>query len=50
MRDLGVFRVVVNEKGGLFVPREAPRVYFIGFLWVGVFRVEVNKKGGLFVP
>ena len=26
-RDLGVFRVEVNKKGRLFVPRDAPLVY-----------------------
>ena len=42
----------VNEKGGLFVPGEVPKVYYVRFLGrdLGVFRVEVNKQSGLFVP
>ena len=32
-RYLGVFRVELNKKGGLFVPGEAPLVYYVMFFW-----------------
>ena len=50
-RDLGVFRVEVNKKGGLFVPAEAPCVYYNVFgARLGCIPCGGEMKGGLFVP